>query len=95
MEQHINIEELDQIRHHIEPFLVSKFEEFQLLGIESLSMDELWSFILESMKKKKLKDPMLHELVNFIMRLSVNDYLNKIRLEMFKGVDLNVFSEPT
>lgn len=92
-EKGINIEEVDQVKEYIYPFLKSKWEEFQHLGMERMTMDELWSFVKESMKKKKLKEAHLHELVNFIMRLSVNDYLNKIRIEMFKELDLESFRE--
>lgn len=93
MEERIKLESMNEIRGHITPFLTSKLEEFWLLGMERLTLDELWVFILQMMKKKKLTECSLHELVNFIMRLSVNDYLNKIRLEMFKGIDLDIFRE--
>lgn len=92
-EERISLDDMEQVRQYINPFLISKLEEFQLLGMERVTMDELWGFVLERMKKKKIKEVFLHELVNFIMRLSVNDYLNKIRLEMFKGLDLEAFGE--
>lgn len=92
-EEYISFEEMGKVRDFIEPFLKSKLEEFHLLGMERLTMDELWVFVLEMMKKKKIKEVYLHECINFIMRLSVNDYLNKIRLEMFKGLDLKTFGE--
>jgi hypothetical protein len=81
-------EDWDVARGHIEPYLKSKLEEFRLLGLNHITMDELWKFVKETLVKRKKDTLQLHELVNFIMRLSVNDYLNKIRLEMFKGINL-------
>lgn len=88
LEEQLGREDWDVVRDHIEPYLLSKLEEFRLLGLMHLTMDDLWNFVKESLVKKKKDALSLHELVNFIMRLSVNDYLNKIRLEMFKGVNL-------
>lgn len=93
MDERMKIEDLGSIRKQLSPFLTSKLEEFQLLGLEHITMDELWTFTLEKMKKKRINEVYLHEAVNFIMRLSVNDYMNKIRLEMFRGLDLEVFRE--
>ncbi len=93
LDERMKIEDLGSIRKQLSPFLTSKLEEFQLLGLEHITMDELWTFTLEKMKKKRINEVYLHEAVNFIMRLSVNDYMNKIRLEMFRGLDLEVFRE--
>ncbi|MFC7393218.1 post-transcriptional regulator [Scopulibacillus cellulosilyticus] len=71
-------------RHHIQPFLNSKLEEFHSLGLKRLTMNELWTFIEETMEKKD-KSLKLHEFVNHVMGLSVNDYMNKLRKDMFKG----------
>lgn len=88
LEEKLGRNDWDVVRGHIEPYLVSKLEEFRLLGLTHLTLDELWTFVKETLIKKKKDALYLHELVNFIMRLSVNDYLNKIRLEMFKGINL-------
>jgi hypothetical protein len=93
LEEQFGRDNWDMARGHIEPYLVSKLEEFRLLGLNHLTMDELWSFVKETLVKRKKDSLQLHELVNFIMRLSVNDYLNKIRLEMFKGINLEQIKE--
>lgn len=74
-------------RDYVRPALQSKLEEFRLLGVKRLTLDELWDFVLETLAKKKEHDLMLHQFVNHIMTISVNDYMNKLRMEMFKGVD--------
>ncbi|GGH85780.1 hypothetical protein JOD43_003445 [Pullulanibacillus pueri] len=83
----------DYWRIKVNPFLQSKLEEFQLLGINHLSLDDLWAFIKEKVQKKTKKNEAdeewrLHQVVGYIMSISVNDYMNKIRLEMFQDEDL-------
>ncbi|MFC4618124.1 post-transcriptional regulator [Camelliibacillus cellulosilyticus] len=80
-------------REKIKPFLISKLEEFHFLGLERLTMDELWAFIEETLEKQKV-EPRLYRIVGSVMRLSVNDYMNKIRMEMFKGVDILKENQP-
>ncbi|MFD2618194.1 post-transcriptional regulator [Terrilactibacillus laevilacticus] len=80
-----------EMREYIEPFLKSKHEEFQLLGIERLSIDDLWDFVLFTIEKKKADKPSrLYQLVNHVMSLSVNDYMNKLRIDMFKGTEIQL-----
>ncbi|WP_085523253.1 post-transcriptional regulator [Tuberibacillus sp. Marseille-P3662] len=85
MEHSVDVEKW---RYHIQPFLQSKLEEFYILGLNSMTMDELWTFILESLEKKKQHPQHLHQFVNFVMTLSVNDYMNRIRMQMFQSSDL-------
>ncbi|TCP32264.1 ComN-like post-transcriptional regulator [Scopulibacillus darangshiensis] len=76
-------------REHIGPFLQSKLEEFHHFGLKRLTIDELWLFINESLAKRKEQNELsLNQFVNFVMSLSVNDYMNRIRMEMFKDADL-------
>ena len=83
----------DDWLEEIRPFLISKLEEFHLLGLERLTEDELWSFAKESLQKHKV-EMKCHQIVGHLMRISVNDYLNKLRIEMFKGIDLFQDGEP-
>lgn len=83
----------DQWREKIEPFLISKLEEFHLLGLERLTADELWAFAKEIMQKNKV-EMKCHRIVGQLMRLSVNDYMNKLRVEMFKDMDIFKDGEP-
>lgn len=80
---------IEQWREHIQPFLQSKLEEFHLLGLNRLTMDELWQFVEENLSKKKKEREVnkLHQFVNYVMSLSINDYMNKVRMDMFRGKD--------
>ena len=90
------LEEVEGFRSKLAPFLTSKLEEFRLLGLNHISADELWEFtkekIAKELKKQHLDDLHLYQLVSILMSLSVNDYMNKIRLEMFKSEDLDQFA---
>lgn len=77
----------DDWREKIEPYLTSKLEEFHLLGLQRITSDELWAFSKEHFAKQK-EELKTHRIVGHLMSLSVNDYLNKLRIEMFKGVDI-------
>lgn len=84
----MNRDQYEKWREKVGPALLSKLEELHLLGVKRLTMDELWDFVLETLAKKKYdEDLMLHQFVNHIMRISVNDYMNKIRMQMFQGAD--------
>ena len=80
----------EQWRTRLEPFIISKWEEFRLLGLTSLSVEELWEFMKEKLHKAKVEQR-IHKVTEIIMGLSVNDYLNKVRMEMFK--ETNLFEE--
>ncbi|WP_188693626.1 post-transcriptional regulator [Pullulanibacillus camelliae] len=84
--------EWDKRLQDLKPFIESKLQEFRLLGLTHIKEKELWAFIKEKMekegKKQKKQEWHLYEVVGHIMSVSVNDYMNKIRLEMFQGEDL-------
>lgn len=90
------LNDMEKWRTIIEPFLQSKLNEFQLLGLNHLKMDEFWQFVKESLEKKKEDKPeRIHEVVAAVMALTVNDYMNKLRVDLFKDssneIDTSLF----
>ncbi|MCI1856637.1 MAG: post-transcriptional regulator [Sporolactobacillus sp.] len=82
---------LEKWREKIGPFLRSKLEEFRMLGLENLTMDEFWQFAKTTMEKKKEDKPeRIHEVVSCVMSLTVNDYMNKLRMDMFRKQPIDV-----
>ncbi|MCL1630489.1 post-transcriptional regulator [Sporolactobacillus sp. CPB3-1] len=78
--------DLEKWRPIIKPFLDSKLDEFHLLGLNHLKMDEFWQFVKASLEKKKEDRPgRLHEVVAAVMALTVNDYMDKLRVDLFKS----------
>jgi hypothetical protein len=78
--------------HHVEKFrpqlqvvLKSKLEEFELLGYDTVSMDDLWDCLKNSTWRKMEDEPKLFQLVEDILSLTINDYMNYVRIEAFKS----------
>ncbi|MFX3615964.1 MAG: post-transcriptional regulator [Sporolactobacillus sp.] len=78
-------DEFEKWRSVIAPFISSKLNEFHLLGLQSLNSDDFWQFVKDTMAAKKGEKPeRIHEVVAHLMSLSVNDYMNKLRMDMFR-----------
>jgi hypothetical protein len=69
----------------IKPALISKKEEFHLTGYESVTDEELWRCLISRSKKKKQEEWLLHQAVNFVLTLSVNDFMNWLTIESYQG----------
>lgn len=84
-------DEFEKWRTVIAPFLYSKLKEFHMLGLNHLTFDDFWQFAKETMEgKKKEKPERIHEVVAHVMSLSVNDYMNKLRVDMFKDSETDM-----
>jgi hypothetical protein len=75
---------LEDWKNELGPVLNSKIGEFHLMGYESVTMDELWKFITVKLKKKQ-QEWMLHQVVQAIFKLKVNDFMNWLTIEAFQG----------
>ncbi|MDD9147670.1 MULTISPECIES: post-transcriptional regulator [unclassified Sporolactobacillus] len=88
-------EGMEKWRNEIMPFLQSKLEEFHLLGLNHLTMDEFWKFTKERLERKKGNKPeRIHEVVAEVMSLTVNDYMNKLRMDMLKDSPVGLGDGP-
>ncbi|PGS46121.1 post-transcriptional regulator [Bacillus sp. AFS041924] len=63
----------------------SKLDEFRMLGFDTVSEDDLWECLVKTIWRKKEDEPRLFQLVEDILSLTVNDYMNYIRIEAFKS----------
>ncbi|PGL70566.1 post-transcriptional regulator [Bacillus sp. AFS055030] len=63
----------------------SKLDEFRMLGFDTVSEDDLWECLERTSWRKKEDEPKLFQLVEDILSLTVNDYMNYIRIEAFKS----------
>lgn len=79
-------------REKLQPVIRSKVEEFHLLGYDGATSDDIWECMLNKVwkKKKKVANKMLHEMVEDIFHLSINDYMSYLTVEAYKGPDLFV-----
>jgi hypothetical protein len=68
----------ETLRKKLMPVLVSKVDEFKLLGYEQATVDEVWN-CLKSKKWKKIKEEKkLFELVSDILSLTASEYMTYI-----------------
>ncbi len=80
---------MEEWKKEVYPALESKQDEFHFLGYNGATMDEIWDCLLERLKRNKdLEDIQLHRLVNEIMRLSANEYMNWLTIHAYKGTDM-------
>ncbi|WP_044896207.1 post-transcriptional regulator [Bacillus alveayuensis] len=74
----------DQFRDHVKPFLISKMEEFCLLGYDKITDEELWTFLKEK-KWKKIEELKVHQIAADILSVKVTDFMNFTTIEAYKN----------
>ncbi|MBU8879524.1 post-transcriptional regulator [Bacillus sp. FJAT-29790] len=77
----------DHFRSQVQPALVSKLEEFSLLGYGSVAEHEVWEFLKRKKWKKKDEGKQLFEIVEDILSIKVGDYFSFATIEAFKGAE--------
>lgn len=70
-------------REDVDAILESKREEFALLGYKKATKDDIWDCVMEKLKKKE-ESVRLHVLVNYILSLKLNEYMNKVAMDSYK-----------
>lgn len=71
-----------ELNEMIEGLCLSKAEEFQMIGYEHVTGEEIWECINDRYKKKGL--PPLHQVVNDILSLKPNQFMNYLTLSMYR-----------
>lgn len=80
---------VDVERSKLLPAVISKCEEFRLLGYRDVTVDQLWVY-LKKKKWKKSNEPIaIHQLVNDILSVKIGDYMNYATIETFKDAERN------
>lgn len=83
----------NHFRTHVEPALVSKLEEFSLLGYNAVSLDGLWEFLTRK-KWKKVKDEIrLYEIIEDIFAVKVSDFISFTTIDTYKNNEFNIKDE--
>lgn len=74
-----------EFKPKLQVVIESKLDEFRMLGFDTVSEDDLWECLERTIWRKKEDEPKLFQLVEDILSLTVNDYMNYIRIEAFKS----------
>lgn len=83
----------NHFRTQVEPALISKLEEFRLLGYNDVSESGLWDFLIRKKWKKVKDDIKLYEIIDNILSVKVSDYIAYATIETYKHNDFNLEDE--
>lgn len=95
----------DQWKVKLAPVVQIKVDEFELLGYGEADPEQIWHCAVHRVNREyKEESVAFHRFVNELLGLSVNDYMNRLRMESFQGPDwlsgdqplnLDEFDEPS
>jgi len=83
----------EHFRPQVQPAVASKLLEFQLLGLDSVSEQELWDFLIKKKWKKIKEDMKLYEIIQEILSVKASDYLNFATIEAYKASEFSMNDE--
>jgi hypothetical protein len=86
---HIN----SHFRTRVQPALISKLEEFILLGYDSVSEEGLWEFLTKKRWKKVKEDMRLYAVIQDILAVKVSDYISFATIEAYKATEFSFNDE--
>ncbi len=77
--------QVEELNRQIECLCNSKADEFRMLGYENVSGEDIWECVSANYTDQL---PPMHRLVNDILSLRVNEYMNWMTMRVYKGEDL-------
>lgn len=75
-----------ELEHTIQSLCADKADEFALYGYEHVTAEEIWQCVSE---KYKGEWPPLYRMVNDILSLRVEKFMNWMTINAYKGIGLN------
>lgn len=83
----------EHFRTKVQPALLSKANEFRMLGYDTITPDGIWTFLMEKKWKNSQKDIHLYKVVADILAVQVGEYMNYATVEAFRMADSFSISE--
>lgn len=80
-------------RTQVQPALISKLEEFKMLGYDSVLEDKLWEFLIKKKWKKVKEDMKLYEIIQDILAVRVSDYISFATIEAYRTTEFTFEDE--
>jgi len=74
---------IDKVKEELEIVLVSKVEEFHLLGYPKVTIDDVWDCLINKKWKDVKEERPMYLLVDDVLSLSVSDYMNYLSLHTY------------
>lgn len=85
--------EYEQFRELVSPALKSKVSEFQILGYEKVSEQEVWSFLINKKWRKVKEDIHLYEIIQDILGVQIGQFMSFATVEAFRAPDFDFENE--
>ncbi|WP_160721917.1 post-transcriptional regulator [Bacillus sp. USDA818B3_A] len=83
----------EDLQIQVRPALKSKLEEFRLLGLDSVSEQGFWEFLVKKKWKKVKHEMRLYEMIQEILSVKASDYLNYVTIESYKTSEFSIENE--
>ncbi|MED4203216.1 post-transcriptional regulator [Neobacillus mesonae] len=80
-------------RTEVQPALVSKLDEFHLLGYDSVTVIELWDFLTKKKWRKTKEEIHLYEIIEDILAVKVSDFISFATIESYKTAEFSLNDE--
>lgn len=71
-------------KNDVMPALISKVEEFHMMGYNRATEEELWECVIAKLRKQKSL-VQIHYLVSCILSLKATDYMTWLTVGAYKG----------
>jgi len=71
-----------ELKEKLQEVLVSKMEEFHMLGYDAVTTDDLWNCVTSKYKKEW---PLLSQVVNDIYSLKPMNFMNWLTMQAIQG----------
>ncbi|EEL49179.1 MULTISPECIES: post-transcriptional regulator [Bacillus cereus group] len=75
---------VEAYRGQLQVVLESKVEEFQMIGYDRVTTEDVWKCLKSKKWKKVDSDVRLYELVNDVLTLSANEYMTYLTVEAYQ-----------
>lgn len=89
----VNGHEYERFRELVHPALKSKVVEFNILGYQTVSEQEIWNFLMAKKWRKSKEDVHLYEVVQDILGVQVGQYMSYATVEAFKSPEFSLDNE--
>lgn len=83
----------ESFHYMVKPALISKQEEFLLLGYDNVSQEDIWAFLLKKKWRKGEHEMKLFEVVQSILSIKVGELINFMSVEALKDAEFTFENE--
>lgn len=85
----------DEWKEKLASVVEIKMDEFELLGYGKAEAQDIWKCAVQRINRQNQNKPVpFHQFVNQLLGLSVNDYMNRLRMDSLQGKDWLSGDEP-